>query len=114
MRADHHGAPRLGPAERSRGFLEPALLAQLVPRPAPRTFTPGPDAPPEGLRVNNQSAARAIVGLNGVAIGWVDAGEAALFVGLRRGGYNLFAIRPYGNPVLPSRKVTLPGVLTIP
>ncbi len=108
LRADEHGAPTTtAVAQRSRAFVEPSGLARIdASGPA---APPSPDAPAEGLRVPNESATRAIVTVEGVAIGWVDAGATGHFVGLAPGTYEIGSIRPLGAVVQRGRPVVVPG-----
>jgi hypothetical protein len=109
LRADEGDAPGYIPAQSSRALLEPAALGRIASSgPVPPELVQ-PDAPAEGLRVINESAARAIVTVQGVAIGWLDAGASALFVGLQSGSYEVGAIRPLGAVVQRGRPVPVPG-----
>ncbi|MBX3275111.1 MAG: hypothetical protein KF729_32905 [Sandaracinaceae bacterium] len=110
LRADERGPPRdlVAPRE-SRPFLEPEALRRLDGGGAPADAPPE-GAPPEGLRVDNETADRAIVAVEGVAIGWVDAGASGLFVGLDPGTYEVGTIRPLGAVVQRGRPVRVPGV----
>ena len=67
-------------------------------------------APPEGLRVRNETANRVIVGIDGVAAGFVDAGADGWFVGLSPGHYDVGSIRPLGAVVQRGRPVRVPGI----
>ena len=111
MRADEQRPPAQIPDEPSRAFLEPEALSRLPPSRA--TAEPSEDAPAEGLRVRNQSATRAIVTVDGIAIGWVDAGAEGWFVGLRPGTHEVGAIRPLGAVVQRGRLVLVPGTHSI-
>jgi hypothetical protein len=111
MRADEQHPPGRIPDEPSRAFLEPEALSRLPASTA--TAEPDPDAPAEGLRVRNESATRAIVAVDGVAIGWVDAGAEGWFVGLRPGNHAVGAIRPLGAVVQRGRPVQVPGTHSI-
>jgi hypothetical protein len=111
LRADEGGPPGRVPSDTSRAFLEPAALARLTPR---GTVEPvEPDAPPEGLAVSNESPTRAIVTVDGILVGWVDAGARALFVGLTPGDHEVGAIRPLGGVVRPGRMMHVPGLLRL-
>lgn len=108
MRADERDGPRPIESSASRAYLEPEALARLRGRAA--SGEPVEGAPPEGLRVINDSATRAIVAIGGVLAGWVDAGAEGWFVGVSPGTYEVGAIRPLGAVVQRSRPVQVPGV----
>jgi hypothetical protein len=108
LRADHTDPPPEIPAQTSRAFLEPAALGRIGQL-AHHEIAPVADAPAEGLAVENESATRAIVTVQGVAIGWVDAGARGLFVGLAPGAYEVGAIRPMGAVVQRGRAVLVPA-----
>jgi len=117
LRADHETPPRpIAPSD-SRAFAEPSLLARIEPAATPRA--PDSDAaeeegaPGEGLRVINDSPARAIVTIGGVAVGWVDAGATGHFVGPRPGEHTVAAMRPLGTLGWSARPVVVPGEIEI-
>lgn len=105
LRADEvDPPPSHGRIEPSRAFLEASGLRRISPS--------GPPVEPvigEGLFVTNESPTRAIVTVEGVAVGWVDAGETTHFVGLRPGVYAVSSIRPLGAVVQRRRAVAVPG-----
>ncbi len=107
LRADEGGAPAPIVAQDARAFVEPAALARIASSEPPAP--PAEGAPAEGLRVPNQSATRAIVTVQGIAIGWVDAAATAHFVGLSPGTYEVGSIRPLGAVVQRGRPVVVPG-----
>lgn len=110
LRADEVGPPPPIPRTPSRAFLEPAALARIPPmEQPPRDVEPSPGAPGEGLEFVNESDARVVVTVEGVAVGWVDAGASGLFVGLVPGAYRVGAIRPMGAVVIRPRVVPVPG-----
>ncbi len=109
LRADEVGAPGYIPPQDSRALLEPAALGRIEPSGPVPPEAAREDPPAEGLRVRNESATRAIVTVQGVAIGWLDAGATAYFVGLRPGMYEVGAIRPLGAVVQRGRPVPVPG-----
>ena len=109
LRADERAPPRPIPRVVSRSWIEPEALARLDGGRAP-TDEPAEDAPARGLRVENESANRAIVAINGIAVGWVDQGAQGLFDGLRPGTYQVGSIRPHGAVVQRGRPVRVPGV----
>ncbi len=112
LRADDVDPPPPAGLSSSRAFLEPAAFARIPPmeRPPPADEVM---APPreigEGLELENQSEARAIVTVEGVAIGWVASGARGLFIGLRPGAYRVGAMRPLGAVVMRPRVVMVPG-----
>lgn len=107
LRADEGGARPTLVAQDARAFVEPAALARIRASGPPAPAAEG--APAEGLRVPNQSATRAIVTVQGIAIGWVDAAATARFVGLSPGTYEVGSIRPLGAVVQRGRPVVVPG-----
>lgn len=111
LRADEVGPPQPIARTRSRAFLEPAALARVPPMAHPPRDAPSPEgeAPGEGLDFVNASDARVVVTVEGVAIGWVDAGASGLFVGLAPGYYRVAALRPMGAVVIRPRVVQVPG-----
>lgn len=109
LRADERNPPRPIPHLDSRAFLEPAAFRRLRGGPAP-TDEPPEGAPPEGLRVRNETVNRVIVGIDGVAAGFVDAGAEGWFVGLSPGHYDVGSIRPLGAVVQRGRPVRVPGI----
>ncbi len=116
LRADHEGPPRPVVDSDSRAFMEPALLGRLEP--SRRRRGPGAEddlepPPAEGLAVHNTSPTRVVVTASGVPIGWVDAGAAAIFVGLRDGQHVIAAIRPLGQLAGRPRGVQIPATVTV-
>lgn len=112
LRADEADPPVVVAASHSRAFLEPGALGRvpMMERPPPRE--PGgeePAGPAEGLEFVNESEARVVVTVEGVAVGWVDSGTSGLFVGLRPGSYRVAALRPMGAVVIRPRVVVVPG-----
>lgn len=107
LRADEGGAPAPIVAHASRAFVEPSGLSRIAA--SGPASPPLPGGPAEGLRVPNESATRAIVTVQGIAIGWVDAGATAHFVGLSPGTYEIGSIRPLGAVVQRGRAVVVPG-----
>jgi hypothetical protein len=110
LRADEANEPAAVPASHSRAFLEPGALARLpaMERPPPSAGDE-PAGPAEGLEFVNESEARVVVTVEGVAVGWVDAGTSGLFVGLRPGSYRVAALRPMGAVVIRPRVAVVPG-----
>ncbi|MCB9598262.1 MAG: hypothetical protein H6719_36450 [Sandaracinaceae bacterium] len=109
LRADERSPPRPMSLETSRAFLEPEALSRLDGGSAPRD-PPPEGAPGEGLRVSNESADRAIIAIDGIAVGWVDRGAEGWFVGLRPGTYDVGSIRPLGAVMQRGRPVRVPGI----
>src|SRR5690606_13339729 len=110
LRADETAPPAAVPNSHSRAVPEPRALGRLPamerPPPAGAAEEGGPS---EGLEFVNQSEARVVVTVEGVAVGWVDAGTSGLFVGLRPGSYRVAALRPMGAVVIRPRVVVVPG-----
>ncbi len=109
LRADERDAPRPLRHAVSRWWIEREALARLDGGRAP-TDEPADGAPLEGLRIDNESADRAIIAINGIAVGWVDRGERGLIEGLRPGTYEVGSIRPHGAVIQRGRPVRVPGV----
>jgi hypothetical protein len=76
---------------------------------APRDLVAPAGGPAEGLEFVNESEARVVVTIEGIAAGWVDSGARGLFVGLRPGAYRIAALRPLGAVVIRPRIVPVPG-----
>lgn len=110
IRADEVGPPRPIVKASSRAFLEPTALARLRPmeRP-PRDSSVVPSDVSEGLEFVNDSESRVVVTVEGVAVGYVDAGSRGLFVGLLPGHYRVAALRPMGAVIMRPRAVRVPG-----
>ena len=66
-------------------------------------------APEDGLIFANQSEARVVVTVEGVAVGWVESGAEGHFPGLAPGPYRVAALRPLGAVVIRPRIVSMPG-----
>jgi hypothetical protein len=107
LRADQGEPPPPIPARRARALLEPYAIAKLRPsRPV--------DAPaPAQLLVENRTETRAILIAQGVAVGWLDAGESLGIDGFAPGYYRIGAVRPLGIMRMPPRLVRVPGALVI-
>ena len=65
------------------------------------------------MQVENRTDTRAIVIAQGVALGWVDAGQSLRVDGFTPGYYRVGAIRPLGVLRMPPRLVRVPGTLVI-
>ena len=108
LRADERDPPRPIAPFTSRPWLEAAALARLRGGRPPEETTEG--APRRGLRIENESAVRTIIAVDGVAVGWVDAGAQLTLEGLEPGTYDVGSIRPHGAVVQRGRPVGVPGV----
>lgn len=107
LRADEHEPPARVPIRTARALLEPSVIAKLQPaRPV--------DAPaPAQLSVENRTETRAIVLAQGVAVGWLDAGQTLVIDGFAPGYYRIGAVRPLGIMRTPPRLVRVPGALVL-
>jgi hypothetical protein len=116
LRADEVGPPASPAPARTRAYISPQHLAALPPSPHAVVHPPLRPLPPpaEGLAVRNRGSARVIVTVQGVPVGWVDAGTTALFVGLTPGVYAVGAMRPLGLQTARRRNVTVPGTISVP
>ena len=116
LRADEVGPPPPAASAHTRAYISPQHLAGLAPLPHGIVHPPAhPLEPPaEGLAVQNRGTSRAIMTVQGVPVGWVDAGETALFVGLVPGVYAVGAMRPLGLQTAQRRNVTVPGTISLP
>lgn len=115
LRADEIGAPAPVPSASSRAFLDPGALSRL-PRMErlPADHRPARDpAPAEGLEFRNESEARVVVTIEGVAVGWVSSGARGVFIGIAPGPYRVAALRPLGAVVIRPRIVVVPGTTTL-
>ncbi|MGE0791597.1 MAG: hypothetical protein AB7S26_38330 [Sandaracinaceae bacterium] len=108
LRGDESSPPEWPPRVNGAAFLEEEATARLSPRPPDGEIPEG--APRSGLRVQNESANRVIVTVEGLALGWVDAGETHDFVGLSEGMYEVGSMRPLGAVVQRGRLVRVPGI----
>lgn len=114
LRADHLGPPRRIAETESRAFMEPALLGRLEPeRARGEDEEPSDDAPPEGIRVRNDSSTRIVVTAHGLPIGWVDPDAEGHFVGLVRGKHVIAAMRPLGQLAYRPRGVHVPASIRV-
>ena len=114
LRADQIDPPPPVVAETGRAFLEPSGLRRFSPsRPPPEPADGAPRGDDGGLLVVNDSATRVVVTIEGVAAGWVDAGERMAFIGLRPGSYEVGAIRPLGAVVSRGPSVSVPGTFRV-
>jgi hypothetical protein len=107
LRADEVGPPAPIATRGARALLEPDTLAKLVPSRA--VEAPGPAA----LTVENRTDTRAIVIAQGVAVGWIDAGQSLRIEGFTPGFYRIGAVRPLGVMRMPPRILRVPGDLVI-
>jgi hypothetical protein len=107
LRADEVDPPTAIAARQSGVLLEPAALAQLPVSRALAGTAPG------SLVIDNHTDARAIMLAQGVAVGWVEAGESLQLDGLQPGLYLIGAIRPLGILRMAPKLVRVPGHLVI-
>jgi hypothetical protein len=107
LRADEGEPPAKVPARGARVLLEAEALERLTPS------RPGPEPGRARLRVENRTDTRAIVIVQGVALGWVDAGQSLQVDGLTPGFYRIGAIRPLGVLRTPPRLFRVPGDLVL-
>ncbi|MBX7191980.1 MAG: hypothetical protein K1X94_07980 [Sandaracinaceae bacterium] len=111
LRADELEPPAAIPHGSSRAFYEPASLARIesaIPR-GEEIEPTDPEAPGEGLVLENESATRVIVTAQGVPVGWIGPHERGHFVGLRPGPIWVGALRPMGSIALRPRLVSVPA-----
>jgi hypothetical protein len=107
LRADERDPPAPISARASRSWLEPEAISRLVPS------RPAPEGGSGSLRVENRTDTRAIVLVQGVAVGWVDAGQSLRVDGFAAGHYRVGAIRPLGVLRMPPKLRRIPGELVI-
>lgn len=107
LRADEAAPPGPIPARDARMLLEPEALALLAPA------KPQPEPAPASLLVENRTDTRAIVIAQGVAVGWLDAGQQLRIDGFTPGYYRVGAIRPLGILRSPPRLLRVPGTFVI-
>jgi hypothetical protein len=115
LRADHEAPPEPIEPRPSHAFLTRAMLARIEGRPPPRV--PPRDLPPppdEGILVRNDGPCRNVVVVNGVPIGYVDAGATGHFRAVMAGVYRIGAMRPLGWVTLGADPVVVPGALRLP
>lgn len=108
LRADEIDPPAQLVHRTGASLLEAAAFARLVPA----RRLPGA-AQSASLHVTNQTDTRAIVLVQGVPVGWVDAGQSLRIDGFTPGYYRVGAIRPLGVLRMPPRSVRIPGDLVI-
>lgn len=116
LRADEaEPRPEVVPST-SRAFFEPSALGRLrsdarLPDEDERRDDEAPVG--EGLVIENQSDGRMVVVVDGIAIGWVDAGTSGHFVGITPGVHEVGAMRPRGAVTMRPRILTIPGRTTL-
>lgn len=121
LRADHADPPAAPRQVSGRAFLERDALAKIVAHRRLRAVRAEPGhsglEPVHGgrvdLRVENQSATRAIIAVQGVAIGWVDAHSRTEFSAFAPGVYTIGALRPLGAVAQPGRAMRVPTLFRI-
>jgi len=112
LRADERGTLPEVIASTSRAFLEPSALGRLRAnvRPGDEVYRRDEGDPvAEGLVVENRSDGRMLVVVDGIAVGWVDAGSSGTFVGLSPGRHEVGAMRPRGAVIMRARIIEVPG-----
>lgn len=118
LRADHLDPPR-GLVHRETVFFhtrdELALLSASTEEPPDRRRRR--DEPEvvvtDGLMVENRTGARAMVTVDGVALGWLDPGLRASFEGIPAGGHLVGGMLPLGGVAKRSYHFELPGFLIL-
>lgn len=114
LRADEIDAPAPLPAQSFGRMLD--SFEHLPPLRAPKSPEPMADAASTergALEVVNHTDTRAIVIVQGVPIGWLEAGVRATFEGFVPGLYRIGAIRPLGILRLSPKPISIPGTLLI-
>ena len=114
LRADHVDPPRAIAGAESRAFLPPSTVARIHWDRPPIAHEPDPEAPAEGVLVENRSSARMIFIVQGTPVGWLDSGEEAHFVGFEPGRYDVAGIRPFGAQAAGKREIHIPGRVRLP
>lgn len=112
LRADERGTLPEVVAATSRAFLEPSALGRLRAniRPGDEVSRRDEGEPvAEGLVVENRSDGRMVVVVDGIAVGWVDAGSSGTFVGIAPGRHEVGAMRPRGAVIMRARIIEVPG-----
>lgn len=112
LRADERGTLPEVIAATSRAFLEPSALGRLRAnvRAGDEVYRRDEGEPvAEGLVVENLSDGRMVVVVDGIAIGWVDAGASGTFVGITPGLHEVGAMRPRGAVIMRARIIEVPG-----
>ncbi len=112
LRADERGTLPEVVATTSRAFLEPSALGRLRAnvRPGDEVYRRDEGEPvAEGLVVENRSDGRMVVVVDGIAVGWVDAGASGTFIGIAPGLHEVGAMRPRGAVIMRARIIEVPG-----
>lgn len=110
LRADDVDAPEPIPHASSGAMLDTFQHLRPLRASAPDA---GAGAASGALEVANFTDTRAIIVVQGVPIGWVEAGARARFDGFTPGLYRVGALRPLGILRMPPRPVQIPGSLTL-
>ncbi len=112
LRADESTPVPEVPPSTSRAFFEPSALGRLRSDVRANEEAEGRDSDvpvAEGLVIENQSDGRMLVVVDGIAIGWVDAGTSGHFVGIAPGLHEVGAMRPRGAVTMRPRILSIPG-----
>ncbi len=109
VRADESRPPAGLATADSRSSVDAAELAHI----APVHGAPTASKPSAALEVVNNTAARAIIMVQGVPVGWVNAYRRGRFEGFRPGRYRVGALRPLGALRLAPKLVELPGEVVL-
>jgi hypothetical protein len=117
LRADAVGLPRAFTSSRLRPLRDAREIAKLAPL-SPRKYpelAPIEAGPPGSgsLRVTNHGAARTLVVVSGVPVGWLQPGAAGEFSGFNPGHYRVGWLRPYGQFALLPAPFVIPGELSL-
>jgi len=118
LRSDELEPPRhLRHAEEVQ-FFEARALAQLVPseedppelRMAPNETRQHVD---DGMLVENRTAARVLVTIDGIALGWLDPSRSMHVTGMPPGGYRVGAMLPLGGVASRTHAYLLPAHIVL-
>lgn len=107
LRADHRRPPER-PKPTDRLLVSSALLSRIEPvhaRPS--------DDPVPVFQAINEGAARALVMVQGIPLGWLLPGARMEALGLKSGCYRMGALRPFGVPIEKPGRVCVPGSMVL-
>lgn len=107
LRADHRRPP-----ERPKPSDRLLVSSALLPRIEPFHLRPS-DEPVPVFEARNDGPSRALVMVQGIALGWLPPGTAFEAIGLRPGCYRMGVLRPFGAPIRKPERVCVPGTLLI-